>query len=184
MKFQPLCRQEEVDREVMLTCLERMPDVLRRENLLCHFTASAWIVNPGRDKVLFAHHNIYNSWTWIGGHADGESDMLAVALRETAEETGIDDAVPVSRDIFSIETIHVDPHIKRGSYVPDHEHFNVTYLLEAQESEAIRPKLDENSGVRWFSFEDAINRNPEPCMVTVFKKIVERLGNGYPSSGS
>ena len=113
LKYVPYNEQERVDREVMLKCLDTMPDVLVRDNLLCHFTASAWIVNPARDKVLFAYHNIYKSWTWIGGHADGMDDMLEVALKETEEETGVTDAKPVFEDIFSLETVHVEPLVRR-----------------------------------------------------------------------
>ena len=174
-KYAPYNEQERVDREVMLHCLDTMPDVLTRDNLLCHFTASAWIVNLARDRVLFAYHNIYDCWTWIGGHADGMSDMLEVALKEAEEETGVSGAVPVFEDIFSIETVHVDPHIKRGKYVPDHEHFNITYLIEAGEDEVLRPKLDENSGVRWVDFKEAVDDNPEPAIKIVFSKIVEKV---------
>lgn len=175
LKYVPYNEQERVDREVMLKCLDTMPDVLVRDNLLCHFTASAWIVNPARDKVLFAYHNIYKSWTWIGGHADGMDDMLEVALKETEEETGVTDAKPVFEDIFSLETVHVEPHIKRGKYVPAHEHFNITYLIEAEEDSKVRPKLDENSGVKWIDLDEAISGSPEPAIVTVFTKIVEKV---------
>ena len=103
-----------------------------------------------------AYHNIYNSWSWIGGHADGEENLAEVALRELQEETGVKNARLVSDEIFSIETLTVDGHIKKGAYVPCHLHFNVTYLAEADETEALIVKEDENQAVKWFTFEDAL----------------------------
>ena len=129
--------------------------MLTRKNPLAHFTASAWIVNPTRTRVLMVYHNIYHSWSWLGGHADGESDLLAVALREAREESGIRSARPISEDIFSLEVLTVDGHEKRGAYVSSHLHLNVTYLLEADEGEALTVKPDENSGVRWFTLEES-----------------------------
>ena len=69
----PYNEQEERDRTRLLDCLRREPEVLTRQNALAHFTASAWIVNPARTRVLMAYHNIYPSWSWLGGHADGET---------------------------------------------------------------------------------------------------------------
>lgn len=68
--FVPHTPQEAADQELVLYCLSRGDELLTRENPVCHFTASAWVVNPGRDKVLMAYHNIYHSWSWLGGHAD------------------------------------------------------------------------------------------------------------------
>ena len=88
--FQPLCEQEEVDHALMLQEAGRMPvKILTRESALLHMTASAMVVNPARTHVLMAYHNIYGTWAWTGGHADGESDLLAVARREAQEETRI-----------------------------------------------------------------------------------------------
>lgn len=87
--FKPGCEQEERDLLQISRLLDWAPDLLSRENLTAHFTASAWTVNPDRTKVLMAYHNIYRSWAWLGGHADGDSDLLAVALREVQEELSL-----------------------------------------------------------------------------------------------
>ena len=71
--------QEERDKELILHCMESEKDIFTRENRLAHMTASAWIVNEDHTKVLMAYHNIYHSWSWLGGHADGETDLLKVA---------------------------------------------------------------------------------------------------------
>ena len=133
--YQPYNEQEENDKDVMLSLLEKETDIFFRENKSAHFTASAWLVNKEHTKVLMIYHNIYNSWAWTGGHADGEQDLLSVAIKEAKEETGVEKILPVIKDIFSIEILTVDGHIKRGSYVPSHLHLNVTYLLEADEED-------------------------------------------------
>ena len=177
--FVPFNEQEARDRELLLGCLRREPEVLTRKNPLAHFTASAWVVNPAHTRVLMAYHNIYRSWSWLGGHADGESDLLAVALREVREESGIRSARPVSRDIFSVEALTVDGHEKRGAYISSHLHLNVTYLLEADEEEALSIKPDENSGVRWFTLEESETVPSEPWFCArVYRKLNEKLRAG------
>ena len=114
--FAPYNEQEEADRRQMLADMDCFSDLLTRENATAHFTASCWTVNPDRTKVLMAYHNLYHSWAWLGGHADGEADLLSVALREANEESGVL-AAPVSPDIFSLEILHVAPHVKRGKFV-------------------------------------------------------------------
>ena len=177
--YAPYNEQETNDKEVMIKLLEKESDIFTRENEVAHFTASSWLVNKEHTKVLMIYHNIYHSWSWTGGHADGDTDLLAVAMREAMEETGVKTITPVSEDIFSIEILTVDGHIKRGKYVPSHLHLNVTYLLEADEAEVLHIKQDENSGVAWFTLEEALEKCSEPWMIEwVYKKLNEKLRNG------
>ena len=172
--FRPGCPQEEADRETMLRWLDTHPAAFTREDEVGHFTASAWIVNPARDQVLMAYHNIYQAWTWLGGHADGETDLLAVALREAQEETGVR-AAPVTDAIFSLEILPVPAHEQRGKHVAEHVHLNVTYLLEAPQDAFFRAKPDENSGVKWRDAAEARNDATEACMLPVYRKLTERV---------
>ena len=80
-KYRPCCEQEARDKAVILSFIDSAPDAFERSNLIAHMTASAWVVNPARDKVLMVYHKIYDSWSWTGGHADGERDLLSVALQ-------------------------------------------------------------------------------------------------------
>ena len=147
--YRPCNEQEERDKGLILDCLRAFEDVFTRENALAHMTASAWVVNERFDRVLMAYHNLYDSWSWLGGHADGEEDLLAVALKEVREESGVKNVRPASEDIFSLEVLTVDGHMKRGKYVSSHLHLNVTYLLIADDTNVLTVKPDENSGVKW-----------------------------------
>lgn len=173
--YRPVNEQERRDKELILSFIGENEDAFFRENLTAHMTASAWVVNPTRDKVLMVYHRIFDSWSWTGGHADGERDLLSVALREVSEETGISHLRPVTEDIFSLEVLTVDGHEKRGEYVPSHLHMNVTYLVEADDRDALSVCPDENSGVRWFTPEDALKASTEPWFVErIYKKLIEK----------
>lgn len=174
-KFVPYNEQEESDKELMLKYIDQFDDVLTRENALCHFTASNWIVNKDKTKVLMIYHNIYNSWAWTGGHADGESDLLYVARKEAEEETGIKNLKLLSDGIFSVENLTVDSHIKRGKFVSSHLHLNCTYLFEADEEDILRIKEDENSGVKWIDIDKVCEVSSEEKMKLVYKKLNDKL---------
>ena len=174
--YDPFNEQEEMDKQLILDWIRNNPNAFSRENRAAHMTASAWVVNKDRSRVLMVYHNIYNSWSWLGGHADGETDLLAVALREVREEAGISHVRPVSEEIFSLESLTVDGHVKKGKYVSSHLHLNITYLLEADSEEAVSIKADENSGVAWFSPEEALKKSTEPWFVeNVYSKLIEKM---------
>lgn len=145
--YPPFNEQEEKDKALILGWISNNENAFSRENTVAHITASAWVVNKDRSKVLMVYHNIYNSWSWMGGHADGETDLLSVAIWEVKEEAGISNVRPVSEEIFSLESLTVDGHVKKGNYVSSHLHLNITYLLEADSEEQVSVKADENSGV-------------------------------------
>lgn len=172
--FVPLCEQEEKDQGVMLHFLRTNPDACLRKNTMAHMTASSWVISPDGRHVVMVYHNIYNSWSWTGGHADGDKDLLAVAIREAQEETGLKRLRPVMEGPVSLECLTVDGHEKRGAYVPSHLHLNVTYLLRSEDEE-LQEKPDENSGVGWFTLEEALAASTEPWMVErVYRKLNER----------
>ena len=174
--YAPCCEQEARDKAVILDYLAKNPDAFYRSDPIAHMTASAWIVNRERTKVLMVYHRIYDSWSWTGGHADGEKDLLAVALREAREETGLRKVRAVSEKIYSLEVLTVDGHEKRGEYVASHLHLNVTYLLEADESEELRVCEEENSGVKWFTLDAALAASTEPWFVErIYKKLNYKL---------
>lgn len=83
---------------------------------------------------------------------------------------------PVSEEIFSLESLTVDGHVKKGNYVSSHLHLNITYLLEADSGEQVSVKADENSGVMWFSPEDALEKSTEPWFVVhIYSKLIKKM---------
>jgi len=174
-RYRPDCEQELQDRRMMLQYASVFGDILNRSNETAHLTSSAWIVNPDRSRVLMVHHNIYNSWSWVGGHADGNPDLLAVALKEAQEETGVSNIRPLSVDIFSLEILTVAAHFKRGQYVVPHLHLNATFLLEADDHQSLRSKQDENSAVGWFGLDEAVAVSSEPAMQVIYRKLNDKL---------
>lgn len=174
--YRPWNPQEQADREELLRRLESGEELLRRENRSAHLTASAWVVSPDRKQVLMVYHNLYNSWSWLGGHADGEEDLLSVALREVREESGLETVRPVTEEIYSLEILTVDGHEKRGEYLPSHLHLNLTYLLEADPKQPLRHKPDENSAVAWFAPEEGVAASSEPWFrERIYSKLNEKL---------
>lgn len=175
-EYKPYNEQEENDKIGILKQLQTGKDIFSRDNQIAHMTASAWVVNSDKTKVLMVYHNIYNSWSWLGGHADGDSNLLAVAMREVREESGLTWIQPINDDIYSLEILTVDGHEKKGHYVSSHLHLNITYLLEAREKEALAIKSDENSGVSWFKLEEAILASTEPWFQKrIYNKLNKKL---------
>ncbi|MEZ5543537.1 MAG: NUDIX hydrolase [Pseudomonadota bacterium] len=115
-----------------------------------HVTGSVWVVNPLRDKVLLLHHRKHDQWFQPGGHADGDADILRVALRETREETGLPaDAIHlVDGEIFDVD-IHTIP---AGPAGPEHMHFDIRFLVEIDDRLHV-PGNDESHQVLWVPLE-------------------------------
>ena len=161
--FTPFNEQERKDAELIRSVLDLGDETIwTRQNRIMHLTASAWVVDHSRTKALMAYHNIYKSWSWLGGHADGERDLSAVALREVMEESGVRSARLLSPDLYSVEVLTVDGHVKKGEYVSSHLHLNFTFLIEADEEDLLTVREGENSGVSWFLLDEAVRASSEP----------------------
>lgn len=93
--YKPCNEQEEKDRELLIQWIRSGRNIVTRANETAHLTVSAWVVSPDRKQVLMAYHNIYNSWAWLGGHADGEWNLQKVAIREVEEESGLSQVTPL-----------------------------------------------------------------------------------------
>ena len=177
-QYVPINEQETADKTLLLQWLRSGEKILTRDNLTAHLTASAWVVSPDRKRVLMAYHNLYDSWAWLGGHADGDWNLRSVAEREATEESGIPAVYPLGDGIASLEILTVDGHEKRGRYVPSHLHLNVTYLFEADPSAPLHKKEDENSAVDWICVEDIPCKSTEPWFVKrIYSKLIEKSKN-------
>ena len=173
--YVPYNEQEKNDKEMLIEYMNTFSDVLTRENKMCHFTASNWIVNKEKSKVLMIYHNIYKSWAWTGGHADGDSNLLHVALKEAQEETGLKNLKVISNGIFGIQILTVDSHIKREKFIPSHLHLDCCFLLQADENETLKVKEDENSAVEWIDIDKAIEITNELKMKPIYSKLNKKL---------
>ena len=172
LRYAPVNEQEHTDKQTLLCWLEKDEDISIRDNLIGHLTASAWVVNPERTHMLMAYHKLYDSWAWLGGHADGDWNLSRVAEKEAREESGIQDLHLVAEEPISLEILTVSGHEKKGKYVPCHLHLNLTYLFEADPAETLRCKPDENSGVSWLDMDTLGERCSEPWFVErIYSKL-------------
>ena len=173
--FQPENEQEESDKRLILQFAQWHPDsVLSRENETAHITSSGFILNDTLDRALMARHNIRGVWAWPGGHADGDTDLYAVALREAREETGAVSLRPISKDIASLDILTVRGHWKRGRYVSAHLHLSVAYIFVCDEGDALRVKPDENSAVAWMDTALITSEHFSDSDVYLYNKLIRR----------
>lgn len=144
--FQTSFMEEAAYRRRSIEFVEGHEDCFYRELWPAHVTGSSWVVNPSRTQVLMLHHKKHDQWFQPGGHADGQADILGVALRETHEETGLDpaDIELLSKKIFDID-IHAIPAIGDE---PPHEHIDVRFLVEIDDALPV-PGSDESHQVMW-----------------------------------
>ena len=121
-----------------------------------HVTGSAWVVSPDRRNVLLLHHRKHDQWFQPGGHADGDADILRVALRETSEETGLGaDAIHlVEKAVFDVD-VHVIPASHRG---PRHTHYDIRFLVEMDDQRPI-PGNDESHQILWVPLDQVARFN-------------------------
>jgi len=151
--FIPKNAQEIQDKKVIMDSIKLFPDnILLRDNEVAHIASSGFIINHDASKTLMMHHNILNKWAWTGGHADGNENLLEVALKEAFEETGIT-AKPLSKEIASIDILVVPGHVRKDVYVNSHLHLDIAYILIADEDKQPIVKPDENSAVKWLPIE-------------------------------
>lgn len=175
-KYIPFNEQEQIDKEQFLEFINTFDDVLTRNNVFGHFTASAFVVNKDRTKMVVVYHIINDGWAYPGGHADGIDDLLSVAVREVEEETGLEAKV-LDENIFAINSNPVIGHVKRGKYVSSHIHFDCVYIMEADDTIPLVYREDESKGVKWVDFEDAYDESFCDFIRPVHKKLIKKLNN-------
>lgn len=176
--YQPRCEQEKNDRKLMLDMIAQFSEkLLFRDNAFAHITSSGFILNPSLDKVLLVHHHIYQTWSWTGGHADGNADLLAVACKEAAEETGIQKAKPLTGQLDSLDILPVYGHYKKGKYISAHLHLSAAYLLIADERQLLTVNEAENSAVRWCEADKLPDYSNEPYLLRIYTKLIEKARN-------
>lgn len=144
----------------IISFVEREAACAERSHQFGHLTGSAWVVNSARTQTLLLHHRKLNRWIQPGGHADGSFDLLAVALREAREESGLTRVEPVTCEIFDVD-IHRIPPFKD---IPAHYHFDVRFLLCADDTETPR-RNEESNEVKWIDLADITKYTDEESVL-------------------
>lgn len=174
--FAPYTQEESDAKATLLALIAKHGEtLLDRDCPDGHITCSGFILSPDLRQTLMAYHLIYQSVGWTGGHADGDPDLLGVAIREAQEETSVTRIVPQTRRILSIDILPVPPHEKRGVPVAAHLHYNVTYGLIAPTDQPIAEKPDENRSVRWLDTGEIGDFCTEPQMMPIYTKLIDRM---------
>ena len=156
-RYRPGSDAETADIRRVRALLESAADPYRRD-LPLHVTASALIVHPGTARVLLRWHQRQQAWLQVGGHGDpGETDPLAIAAREAAEETGLTDLVPWP-DARLRHLVIVN--VPAGKGEPAHEHADLRYFMATQTPEAARAEND-HAPLRWLSLTEAYDATSE-----------------------
>lgn len=172
--YKPNNEQEASDQALILKFANDYGQtLLTRENGIAHMTASSIILNEAMDQMLMIHHNIYNTWTWTGGHTDGDEDLYAVALKEAREETGLKKLRPLTKDIASVDILPVWGHIKRGKYVSAHLHLNAAFVFVADPMDMLILNEQETSGLMWVPLEEVADKSQEPQIIEVYEKLIQ-----------
>ena len=156
-KYAESHQEQKITADRMLDFVRSTPHCFERSHAAGHMTGSAWLLNPAGDKALLTLHHNLQRWMQTGGHADGDPDILRVALKEAEEESGITGIVPISGEIFDVD-IHLIP-ARPAKGEPAHFHYDVRYLLRApHEQYAISQESDD---LAWWSAEDFATRAAE-----------------------
>ena len=157
-KLEQFCAQNperEAAARRILDFIRSTPDCFERSHAAGHITGSAWLLNPSGDRALMTLHRKLKRWLQPGGHADGQSDTLAVALREAEEESGIGGIVAVSDDIFDVD-VHLIP-ARPGEAA--HYHYDIRYLLRAPHEQFVVSA--ESDALEWWSAADFAERREQ-----------------------
>ena len=174
--YVPQDYQDEVEKRAFLKFVSSFDDVLTRKNLLGSLTASAFVVDDKMEKTLIVNHNIYEGYFYPGRHADGEDNLLKVAIREVEEETGLI-VKPVNDVPISIQTLPAKSHYRKGEFVPSHTHYDFLYLLmvEKESMDSIRIQSYENSDVKWIDMNSYDENELVDFVRPVFRRVISKV---------
>lgn len=146
--YMPDDKNQRQAKEKILTFVMEYPNCFQRTNLDGHVTGSCFLVSPDNSKVLLTHHKKIGKWLQLGGHADGDHDLLRVALREAHEESGIIGLEPLAQGIFDVDIHAIEEY--RG--VPAHFHYDIRFLLKADTT--LYRVSNESHDLAWVPIED------------------------------
>ncbi|MCU0104627.1 NUDIX domain-containing protein [Acholeplasma vituli] len=173
-EYQPKSDLEVADLAYILDAIKHYGEALFMRHPAMHFSSSAMIFNPSMTKTLLIYHKLYDSWGWTGGHMDGDTDFLKVAIKEAKEETGLDSITCLNSNPISIEVLPVWFHYKHGKPISSHLHLNASYILIADDQLPLKQNVEETNGVKWVNIDEITQYVSEPEMMPIYQKIIER----------
>ena len=159
---------EEVFKCDMIAFAQKHENCFERSLEIGHFTASAWLVNNDNSKALLMHHTKLNRWFQLGGHCDGDADVLAVAIKEAQEESGIEHIQAMSASIFDID-IHLIPANKKEK---EHYHYDVRFLLQVTGDDTIIQNR-ESKELRWIGKDKSDLPTDNFSVIRMFNKWLD-----------
>lgn len=175
--YQPIDATEICHVQRTIAFLQSTLKPFDRQTQIGHMTASAIVVTPDYGKILLLHHRKLDGWLQPGGHCDGDSDTLAVAMREVQEETGLVQAIPATAEIFDVD-VHCIP---ASGGVPEHWHYDIRYLLLASEQEPLQHCEREALDLQWFPLSQLTQVSADRSLHRVAHKLTERLTTARPA---
>jgi 8-oxo-dGTP pyrophosphatase MutT (NUDIX family) len=165
--YSPIEEPEKTFKDQIINFIENNPDFVSKSNTCGHLTASAWIVNHDKSRVLLIHHKKLDKWLQTGGHIENDLDLLAAAHREAQEETGLKSIRAGYPDIYDID-IHIIPSNKNEK---EHLHYDIRFLFIADSNETLKIS-NESKDLKWFSVENLESFIGEPSMLRMLKKFL------------
>ncbi|MDR3549861.1 MAG: NUDIX hydrolase [Candidatus Babeliales bacterium] len=168
-KYNPLFDEEIAAKKRMLSFIDCNVDCFERSLEIGHITASSWLLSKDGSAALLMHHAKLNVWCQLGGHCDGDSDVLAVAIKEAQEESGITAIAPIDTDIFDID-IHLIP---ANSREKEHYHYDVRFLLQVISDEEF-VQNEESKELRWIEKTADALPTKERSVTRMFDKWIAR----------
>ena len=145
--------------------VESHSDCLLRSCVPGHLTGSAWIVSPDRRRTLLTHHHKLDKWLQLGGHANGDSDLAAVAMREAREESGLSQLKLLAPEVFDVDRHWIPP--RKAD--PGHFHYDLRFLILADPAEPLQIS-SESKDLAWVELERVAQLNPEESMARMVRK--------------
>ena len=170
VQYAPADQAEREYKNTILTFLDQYPNAFERTLEVGHITASAWLVNKDNTKALLTHHRKLNMWVQLGGHCDGNTDALAVAIKEAQEESGIMNIRPVTEAIFDVD-VHLIPENKKEKA---HYHYDVRFLLQVIGEEDFVVS-EESHDLAWFDKNRDNLPTQEYSVVRMFDKWITMI---------
>ena len=170
-RYTPINPAEIESRRRIIQFVESTPECFNRSHLPGHITGSAWLIDESAGRVLLTHHRKLDKWLQLGGHCDGDADVLNVALKEAVEESGIADITAVSSDIFDLD---VHPIPARGD-VAEHLHYDIRFLCRIHGDHTYLIS-DESHELAWLTPDAILDMHVGQSILRMREKWIQHMG--------